>query len=134
MDYASLARLHARWIDEPGYPLERDLSREEYTLRVTRARALMAEAALDALVITSSGVGQWFTSLTEPHEWHDRCPARSAWYILTHDGDYLYMAPTSCGEHFNTTRRATWVSNRCRPFSPIWAWRAAGWALNSATA
>ena len=110
MEYAALARLHEAWIDYPGYPLERDFSRAEYDLRLSRARTWMAEAGLDALVITSSGVGQWFTSLAEPHEWHDRCPARSAWFILTQDGDYLYMAPTSCGEHFNTTRRSTWVT------------------------
>src|SRR5688572_13377827 len=95
MDYAALAQVHERWIDYPGYPLEHDFSKAEYDLRVQRARAAMAAEQLDALVITSSGVGQWFTSLTEPHEWHDRCPARSAWYILTHDGDYLYMAPTT---------------------------------------
>ncbi|MBV9544501.1 MAG: M24 family peptidase [Chloroflexi bacterium] len=71
----------------------------------------MARANLDALVITSSAVGQWFTSFREPHEWHDICQSRSAWYILTHTGDYLYMTPTAGGEHFNTTRRSTWVTN-----------------------
>jgi Xaa-Pro aminopeptidase len=110
MDYGALAALHAAWIDYPGYPLARDFPREEYDLRVSRARQWMGEAGLDALVITSSGVGSWFTSQAEPHEWHDRCPARSAWYILTPQDDVLYMAPTSNGEHFNTTRRSTWVS------------------------
>jgi Xaa-Pro aminopeptidase len=62
-------------------------------------------------VITSSGVGHWFTSFLEPHEWHDLCQARSAWFILTHAGDYLYMTPTGGGEHFNTTRRSTWVTH-----------------------
>lgn len=111
MDDVALARLHEQWLEYPGYPLAHDLSREEYALRVERARALMAAAGLDALVITSSGVGRWFTSELEPHEWHDRCPVRSAWYILTADGDYLYMTPTTCGEHFNTTRRSTWVTH-----------------------
>jgi Xaa-Pro aminopeptidase len=110
VDFATLARIHEPWIDRPGYPLERDFTREEYELRLARARREMAAADLDALVITSSSVGAWFTSPAEPHEWHDRCPARSAWYILTHTDDCLYMAPTSCGEHFNTTRRSTWVT------------------------
>src|SRR5581483_3996371 len=110
-DYAGDAHLSDRWIDYPGYPLERDFSREEYDLRLSRARALMAAADLDALVITSSAVGRWFTSRHEPHEWHDQCQARSTWYILTQTGDYLYMPPTTAGEHFNTTRRSTWVTN-----------------------
>jgi Xaa-Pro dipeptidase len=111
IDHARLARLHERWIDVPGYPLEPDFPREEYLLRVKRARARMATAGLDALVITSGAVGHWFTSVLEPHEWHDRCQSRSAWYILTPDGDYLYMTPTTAGEHFNTTRRSTWVTH-----------------------
>jgi len=110
MPYEEFAHLHDRWIDYPAYALEPDFTREEYLLRIDRARTLMAQDDLDALVITSSGVGAWFTSDTAPQEWHDRCPARSTWYILTHDGDYLYMAPTTAGEHFNTTRRSTWVS------------------------
>jgi hypothetical protein len=28
---------------------------------------------LDALMITSSAVGRWFTSLQKGHEWHDLC-------------------------------------------------------------
>jgi Xaa-Pro aminopeptidase len=110
VDYAGLAHLYDEWIDYPGYALDRDWPEEEYRLRLARARAEMARAELDALVITSSSVGQWFTSLAEPHEWHDRCQARSAWFIVTHGGDYLYMSPTSAGEHFNTTRRSTWVN------------------------
>ena len=31
--------------------------------------------------------------------------------VVTHDGDYLYMTPTAAGEHFNTTRRSTWVTH-----------------------
>ena len=111
MDFATRAHAHDRWIDYPGYPLERDFPKEEYELRVARARALLADAGLDALVITSGAVGRWFTSEREPHEWHDRCPARSAWYVLTQDGDYLYMTPTAAGEHFNTARRSVWVSH-----------------------
>jgi Xaa-Pro dipeptidase len=111
IDHARLARLHERWIDLPGYPLEPDFPREEYELRIGRARVRMRTAGLDALVITSSVVGQWFTSVLEPHEWHDRCQSRSAWYILTPEGDYLYMTPTTAGEHFNTTRRSTWVTH-----------------------
>lgn len=80
VDYAARAHHHDHWTDYPGYPLERDFSEEEYDLRVGRARRLMAEADLDALVITTSAVGHWFTSLLEPHEWHDRCTSRSAWY------------------------------------------------------
>jgi Xaa-Pro dipeptidase len=111
IDHARLARLHEHWIDLPGYPLEPDFPREEYALRIERARTRMRAAGLDALVITSGVVGQWFTSVLEPHEWHDRCQSRSAWYILTPDGDYLYMTPTTAGEHFNTTRRSTWVTH-----------------------
>ena len=71
----------------------------------------MAEAGLDALVITSSAVGQWFTSAAEPHEWHDQLPGPLAWYILTPMDDYLFMTPTTAGEHMNTTRRSTWVTH-----------------------
>jgi Xaa-Pro dipeptidase len=110
MDYASLAHLYDRWIDEPGFVLERDFPLEEYQLRLTRSRSWMREAGLDALVITSSGVGRWFTSRLEPHEWHDLCSSRSAWYVLTPDRDVLFMTPTAGGEHFATTRRSTWVS------------------------
>jgi len=109
-EYAQLAHLYDEWLDYPGYPLEPSFSRAEYALRVRRAREGMAAAGLDALVITSSGIGQWFTSFAEPHEWHDRCPSRSTWYILTPTEDYLYMTPTAGGEHFNTTRRSTWVT------------------------
>ena len=94
--------------DESGYPLERDVPKEEYELRVQRARQYMAAEGLDALVITSSAVGQWFTGHLEPHSWHDQVQARSAWYILTPDGDYLYTTPTN-NRHFNTIRRSIWV-------------------------
>jgi Xaa-Pro aminopeptidase len=110
-DYQSLAHMHDHWLNAPGYPLARDFPREEYELRLRRARTLMVAHQLDALVITSSAIGHWFTSLNEPHEWHDRCQARSAWFILTSDGDYLYMTPTTAGEHSNTTRRSTWVTH-----------------------
>ena len=42
----------------PGYPVERDIIKDEYQLRLTRARALMGQENLDALVVTSSAVGQ----------------------------------------------------------------------------
>jgi Xaa-Pro aminopeptidase len=109
MNFADLAHLHDPWITAGGYELEHDFPEAEYRARVARARAWMAEADLDALVITSSVVGRWFTSLHEPHEWHDLCQARSAWYVLSHDHDVLFMSPTAAGEHFNTTRRSTWV-------------------------
>ena len=110
-DYAALSEAYTTWIDYPTYDLEHDFSQEEYELRLARARELMAREGLDALVITSSTIGGWFTSFIEPHEWHDRCQARSAWFILTPRDDYLYMTPTACGEHFNTTRRSTWVTH-----------------------
>jgi Xaa-Pro aminopeptidase len=110
-DYAVLSEAYTEWIDYPTYELGRDFSKEEYELRLARARALMAQEGLDALVITTNLNGQWFTSFLEPHEWHDRCQARSAWFILTPTDDYLYMTPTACGEHFNTTRRSTWVTH-----------------------
>ncbi len=97
MEYARLARLYDAWTDYPGYPLEPSFSRAEYDLRIQQTRAGMVREGLDALVLTSSAVGQWFTSFTEPHEWHDRCGSRSAWYILTPTGDYLDMTPTAGG-------------------------------------
>jgi Xaa-Pro aminopeptidase len=109
-DYDVLAHAYDAWLNYPSYNLCHDIPYEEYLLRLARARRLMEEHNLDALVITSSTVGWWFTSLREPHEWHDQCLVRSTWFILTHDGDYLYMPPTAAGEHFNTTRRTTWVS------------------------
>jgi Xaa-Pro dipeptidase len=111
LDYQTFAHLHDHWIDYPSHPLVPDIPQEEYELRIARARALMVQHDLDALVVTSSAIGHWFTSFSAPHEWHDRCPARSAWYILTQDGDYLYMTPTTAGEHTNTTRRSTWVTH-----------------------
>jgi Xaa-Pro aminopeptidase len=111
VNYADHVNRQHRWLTLPSYPLPPDFPEAEYRLRVDRARTLMAAARLDALVITSSGVGSWFTSLAEPHEWHDRCSSRSAWYILTDSDDYLFMTPTTAGEHMNTTRRTTWVSH-----------------------
>jgi len=110
-DYPRLSQAFTEWIDYPTYDLGHSFSLEEYQLRLERTRALMAQHGLDALVITSSTIGQWFTSFLEPHEWHDQCQARSAWLILTPTDDYLYMTPTACGEHFNTTRRSTWVTH-----------------------
>ena len=59
---------HDRWLALPGYPLEPDFPEEEYRLRIDRARQLMSETGLEALVITSGAVGQWFTSAAEPHD------------------------------------------------------------------
>jgi Xaa-Pro aminopeptidase len=118
-----MAELHSMFDppnDDSGYPLERDFSKEEYELRVQRAREGMLAHGLDALVITSSSVGQWFTSRLEPHCWHDQVQSRSAWYILTHSGDYLYMTPTN-NRHFNTTRRSIWVTE-IRPIVERSAW------------
>ncbi len=129
MEYSSYARLYDGAMAYPGYPLERDFPRAEYDLRLGRARALMAADQLDALVITSGAIGHWFTSALEPHEWHDQCPARSAWYILTPSADYLYMTPTMAGEHFNTARRSTWVGEiRAIVERPVWP-RVENWAL-----
>jgi Xaa-Pro aminopeptidase len=110
MTFTDLAHSHDSWIEAGGYELEHDYPAVEYQARLVRARAWMADADLDGLVITSSVVGRWFTSLREPHEWHDICQARSAWYVLSHDRDILFMTPTAAGEHLNTTRRSTWVS------------------------
>jgi Xaa-Pro aminopeptidase len=109
MNYADYALGYDETLEYPSYPLEHEFPEEEYDLRVDRARQLMAAADLDALVVTSSIVGQWFTSSHEPHNWHDQTCCRSSWYILTHDGDYLYTTPTN-NHNFNTQRRATWVS------------------------
>jgi Xaa-Pro aminopeptidase len=108
--YADYVDDHDRWLDQTGYPLEPDFDQTEYRLRLDRTRRLMAKAGLDALVITSGLVGQWFTSQAEPHEWHDRCQSRSAWFVQTDRDDVLFMNPTTAGEHMNTTRRTTWVS------------------------
>jgi len=110
-DYAVLSRAFTEWVDYPSYDLGHDFSREDYGLRLAWTRALMADHGLDALVVTSHANGFWFTSFHEPHEWHDQCQSRSAWFILTPTDDYLYMTPTACGEHFNTTRRSTWVTH-----------------------
>jgi Xaa-Pro aminopeptidase len=108
-DFKRLRSLHEHWLTYPAYPLEPDFSEQEYQLRIQRARQEMAAHALDGLVVTSSGIGRWFTGRFEPHEWHDLCQARSTWYILTPERDCLFMPPTTGGEHFSTTRRSTWV-------------------------
>jgi Xaa-Pro aminopeptidase len=95
--------------DASGYPLEHDVPREEYELRLQRARAELIAHNIDALVVTSASVGQWFTSLLEPHAWHDQVQARSAWFILTQDRDCLYTTPTN-NTHFSSVRRSVWVS------------------------
>ena len=63
MDYARYALTDDETLAYPSYPLERDFPKEEYDLRIGRARDLMAAGDLDALVITSSVVGRWFTKL-----------------------------------------------------------------------
>ena len=78
VDYKDYVHDHDRWLTLPSYPLEPDFGEAEYRLRLERARALMAGAHLDALVITSGLIGHWFTSLAAPNEWHDRCQSRSA--------------------------------------------------------
>jgi Xaa-Pro dipeptidase len=111
VNYEHFAHLYDESLDVPGYPLDRDIPEAEYHERVRRARESMREAGLDALVVTSSTIGQWFTGPLEPHEWHDLCPSRVAMYVLTATDDVLYMTPTAGGEHFNTTRRSSWVSS-----------------------
>jgi Xaa-Pro aminopeptidase len=108
MNYAEHAIVRDETLDYTHYPLEHDFPLDEYRLRVTRARAEMARAGLDALVITSGQVGWWFTGRDEPHSWHDQVPSRSTWYILTPDHDYLYMTPTN-NHNFASARRGTWV-------------------------
>lgn len=109
-DFRRLRQLHEHWLTYPAYPLSADFTKQEYELRVRRARQEMAAQGLDALVITSSAIGGWFTGRAEPHEWHDLCQARSTWYVLTMNRDCLFMPPTTGGEHFSTTRRSTWVT------------------------
>ena len=70
----------------------------------------MEAEGLDALVVTSSTVGKWFTGRFEPDEWHDQCQSRANFFLITADRDVLLMAPTVGGERLNTARRATWVS------------------------
>jgi Xaa-Pro aminopeptidase len=109
IEFKRLRRVHEHWLTYPTYPLEADFPEQEYQMRVQRARGEMEAQSLDALVITSSTIGRWFTGRLEPHEWHDLCQTRSTWYILTPDRDCLFMPPTTGGEHFSTTRRSTWV-------------------------
>jgi Xaa-Pro aminopeptidase len=91
------------------YPIEKAFPLDEYRLRIERARTLMTSSGMDALVITSSAIGRWFTGALEPHSWHDRVPSRSTWYILTPDADYLYITPTN-NHNLASSRRMTWVS------------------------
>ena len=49
IDHARLARLHEQWIDLPGYPLEPDFPREEYALRIERARTRMRAFVVSTL-------------------------------------------------------------------------------------
>jgi Xaa-Pro aminopeptidase len=109
MNYADHAIVRDETLDYVHYPLDHDFPLDEYRVRLARARTEMARARLDALVITSSQVGAWFTGRDEPHSWHDRVPSRSTWFILTRDDDYLYMTPTN-NHNFASARRATWVS------------------------
>lgn len=109
--FRQLRQVHEHWLTYPVYPLPHDFTKGEYDLRVSRARQEMSTQGLDALVVTSSVIGNWFTGRPEPHEWHDLCQARSTWYILTAERDCLFMPPTTGGEHFSTTRRSTWVTD-----------------------
>ena len=99
------------WIDWPTASLQPDMSPEEYLLRITRARRWMATAELDALVVMNSHHGTHFTGETEPHEWHDRCPARATWYILTATEDHLWLNPGMSGEHFSSARQKSRVTH-----------------------
>jgi Xaa-Pro aminopeptidase len=109
-DYAALVAHIDPAGDPTGYPLDRDFPREEYEFRIARARRWMAEAGLDALVVTSRGVGQWFTGRFEPHSWHDEVSARSAWFVLSQDVDCLVASPTN-NHHLDAIRRSVWVSD-----------------------
>ena len=129
MDYVRYALTDDETLDYPSFPLARDFPHDEYELRVGRARELMAAADLDALVITSSIVGRWFTSSHEPHNWHDQAVCRSAWYILTPDADYLYTPPTN-NHNLNTQHRATWVTE-IRPLVERGVWpRLETWGID----
>ncbi|MFN8526541.1 MAG: Xaa-Pro peptidase family protein [Chloroflexota bacterium] len=110
LDFADLALRVRAEIDPAAYALEHDFPRDEYELRRARARTLMAQHGLDALAITSSGVGYWFTGRPEPHSWHDRVAARSAWFVLTADRDVLLCAPTN-NQHLDAVRRSVWVTD-----------------------
>ena len=109
MKYTSYRIAQDPTLEFRQYPLEREFPVEEYALRISRARSLMPEAGIDALVVTSSAVGQWFTGTMEPHSWHDKASSRCTWYVLTADRDYLYITPTN-NHNFATSRRMTWVS------------------------
>ena len=107
----SLDRLFQEYVDAPSLELGHDFPKEEYDLRVQRARELMSKQGLDALVVCSSANGRYFTSGTVPHEWHDRITTRAEFYVLTLDDDYLFLSPTMGGEVLNTARKRTWVRN-----------------------
>lgn len=107
----ALNHLFAEYIDAPSLEVGRDFPKEEYDLRLKKARDLMLKHGLDALVVCSSANGRYFTSSTIPHEWHDRIPTRAEFYVLTMDGDYVFLSPTMGGEVLNTARKRTWVTN-----------------------
>jgi Xaa-Pro aminopeptidase len=109
MTYRELRLEHDPTVAYRHYPIEHDFPREEYEVRVERARRLMRADGIDALVITSSAIGQWFTGTLEPHSWHDKVSSRATLYILMPDADYLYITPTN-NHNFATSRRMTWVS------------------------
>lgn len=106
-----LDHIYDKYIDAPSMELGHDFPKAEYELRLKRTRELMLKHELDAIVICSSANGRYFTCNNQPHEWHDLCQTRAAFFILTMDEDYLYMTPTMGGEHQNTARKRTWVTN-----------------------
>jgi Xaa-Pro aminopeptidase len=107
----ALDHLYDKFINAPSMEQGRDFPKEEYQLRIKKTRELMSKYEIDTLVVTSSVNSRYFTSNNQPHEWHDICQTRAAFYILTMDDDYLYMTPTMSGEHQNTARKRTWVTN-----------------------
>ncbi|HKM79074.1 MAG TPA: Xaa-Pro peptidase family protein [Candidatus Bathyarchaeia archaeon] len=111
LNHTALAHLYDACIDSPSMELGRDFPESEYKLRLKKTRELMSMHGIDALVVTTSTNGSYFTSKDRPHEWHNLCQTRAAFYILTIDNDYLYMTPGLGGEHLNSARRRTWVTN-----------------------
>ncbi len=114
-DYSRVVRdrsaIFSAGIDWPTAPLEPEMSLVEYVLRVARAREWMVDRDLDALVVMSSRHGRHFTGDIEPHEWHDRCPARATWYLLTQTEDHIWLNPGMSGEHFSSARRMTHITH-----------------------
>ncbi len=108
---SSLDHLYDGYIDAPSMDLGCDFPREEYELRLGKARALMLQQGLEALIVCSSSNGAYFTSRDQPRKWHDRVQTRAAFFVLTIDSDYLYLTPTHGGENQNTARKRTWVTN-----------------------